>query len=207
MIEIWKDIIGYEDSYSISNLGHIKSKDRLVQYPDGHYQRIKGKFRKPTMTTYGYLSVKLSKNNVNVHKHIHDLVAEAFIPNPLHLLEVNHKDLDKTNNCVDNLEWCTHQENMHHMFRHKPYVLDNLHKTKNSITQSSTVCLSKTPNKNKKSILLPISREQLKNEIRTKSFLSIGKDFLVSDNTIRKWCKKYQLPYRASDIKKYTEEE
>lgn len=215
--EIWKDVVNYEGTYMISNLGRIKSLSRMVMYPDGHLQQCKGKMMRPYISTWGYLSVRLSKNGKQVHRHIHDLVAEAFIPNPNHLSEVNHKDLDKTNNRVDNLEWCTHKENMVHMFNHYGAVPHhkfhqrqhiNIHKyccdCGCEIAIGSTRC-----NRCRGQLQVtipPISREQLKNAIRTKSFLSIGKDFSVTDNAIRKWCKKYQLPYKTSDIKQISDE-
>lgn len=98
--EIWKDIKEYEGLYQVSNLGRIKS-----------LKFGKEKILKPINHTGGYLCVDLSKNNKRLYVKIHRLVAEAFIPNPENLLQVNHKDENKKNNCVDNLEWCTPQYN------------------------------------------------------------------------------------------------
>lgn len=106
-VEIWKDITGYEGIYQISNYGRVKSLDRYIQYVNGNNIFTKGKilngFTKPT----GYKSVDLYYNNHRKKFHIHRLVAGAFIENPNNLPEVNHKDEDKSNNCVENLEWCT----------------------------------------------------------------------------------------------------
>lgn len=98
IMELWKDICGYEGLYMISNLGNIKSikKDALL---------------KPIQNNNGYSRVSLYKNGKYKAFSVHRLVAEAFIPNPGALPQVNHKDEDKSNNKVDNLEWCTAKYN------------------------------------------------------------------------------------------------
>lgn len=99
MIEIFKDIQGYE-GYQISNLGNVKSlkfgKERIL---------------KPAKNHKGYLYVVLSKQGKGKSYLIHRLVTKAFIPNPQNLPQVNHKDENKNNNIVDNLEWCTNEYN------------------------------------------------------------------------------------------------
>lgn len=92
MEEIWKPIKGYEDYY-ISNYGNVVSKKR------------KAIIRK-TFIRNGYVAVVLFKDNVKKTFSVHRLVAIAFLPNPNNLQQVNHKDEDKTNNFVGNLEWC-----------------------------------------------------------------------------------------------------
>ena len=98
MEEIWKDIKGYEGKYQISNLGKVKS---LI----GNSKILKPEIRA------GYYSIQLCKNGKCTHKRIHRLVAEAFIPNPNNLPMINHKDENKLNNNVDNLEWCDNTYN------------------------------------------------------------------------------------------------
>ena len=110
MQEIWKEIEGYEGLYEVSNLGRVRSLDReQFQIGNGgsYFKRIyKGRILKFKIDYHGYYRVHLSVNGERKHYLVHRLVAEAFIPNPNNLPCVNHKDEDKTNNSVDNLEWC-----------------------------------------------------------------------------------------------------
>ena len=100
MDEIWRDIDGYECLYQISNKGSVKSlkcgKERIL---------------KPKLNGSGYLKVGLCKNGSVKQFQPHRLVAQAFIQNPYNLPEVNHKDENKKNNCVENLEWIRHIDN------------------------------------------------------------------------------------------------
>lgn len=110
VLEIWKDIIGYEGFYQISNLGNVRSLDREVK--GGRH--LKGKLKKHKIDRCGYHFVRLCKNGGGKNFSIHRLVAIHFIPNPNNLPEVNHIDEDKNNNCITNLEWCTRTQNMSH---------------------------------------------------------------------------------------------
>lgn len=104
--EIWRDVDGYVGLYKVSNFGRVKSLERIDS---------QGKHVAEKLLTYdtsrAYYAVTLSKNGKQTHKSVHRLVAEAFIPNPDNLPQVNHKDEDKHNNCVDNLEWITLADN------------------------------------------------------------------------------------------------
>lgn len=115
MKEIWKDIEGYEGDYQVSNLGRIKS-----------FKGKKEKIRKPGVIRGGYLGIMLSKNNKSKSFKIHRLVAMTFIPNPNNYPEVNHKDENKKNNCVDNLEWCTKRYNLFYNDRINKERVDRL---------------------------------------------------------------------------------
>ena len=101
--EIWHPIDGFP-YYFISNLGRVKS-----EFP-GKPPRI----RLPSVRRYGYKNIVLSKNALTQGFYVHRLVAIAFIPNPKDLPQVNHLDGNGANNRVDNLEWCTHAENLAH---------------------------------------------------------------------------------------------
>lgn len=106
--EIWVDIVGYENLYQISNFGRIRSKRKRVKCKNGKTFYQHERIIKPTHINSGYEIVNLHGENGRLyHRLVHRLVAEHFLPNPLGLEQVNHKDEDKTNNHVDNLEWCT----------------------------------------------------------------------------------------------------
>lgn len=101
--EIWKDIEGYENLYQVSNLGRVKSL--------GNGKSRKEKILKPRKQSNGYLTVILCKEGEGKNYLVHRLVAQAFIPNPLNLPQVNHTTEDKTMNAVECLEWCTAEYN------------------------------------------------------------------------------------------------
>ncbi len=110
MEEEWRDIEGYEHEYQVSNLGRVRSLDRISK----QNHKLKGRFVTPNITKGGYALVRMYGTQGFKIESIHRLVAKAFIPNPDNLPEVNHKDENKQNNCVDNLEWCTRLYNVHY---------------------------------------------------------------------------------------------
>ena len=118
MNEIWKDIEGYEGLYQVSNLGRVRSLNRITNGKFGNRSLClrKGRILKPRKISL-YTGVYLSKNGHVKNYTIHRLVAQAFIPNPQNKLEVNHIDGNKLNNKVDNLEWATRSENEQHAYR------------------------------------------------------------------------------------------
>lgn len=126
MNEIWKDVVGYEGYYQISNLGRVKSVERYCRNKLVGLQLVKEKIRKTTSTTAGYEYVVLAKKGKNKTCLIHRLVAEAFLPNPNNLKCVNHKDENPHNNNVDNLEWCTYAYNNTYKDIHLRRNLDNI---------------------------------------------------------------------------------
>lgn len=113
-MEVWKDIEGYEGEYSVSNLGRIKSKSRVIRLKNGRNLHIKEKILKGSKDTKGYMQVELKKNGERNIRVIHRLVACAFIENPMCKEQVNHIDGNKLNNRADNLEWCNCKENINH---------------------------------------------------------------------------------------------
>lgn len=100
---IWKPIKGFK-SYQISNTGLIKRANKILS----------------PFNNQGYLRILLHEGDKHQKKLVHRLVAEAFIPNPDNKPQINHIDLDKKNNHVDNLEWVTNKENVAHAIKHIP---------------------------------------------------------------------------------------
>lgn len=102
-MEIWIPIVGYEGRYSVSNFGNIAS-----------HRGGKTRILKPTLNRSGYTYVDLCKNGMRRSHRVNVLVANHFLPKPNGMEEVNHKDENKSNNRVENLEWCTHRYNMNY---------------------------------------------------------------------------------------------
>ncbi len=110
-MEKWKEIKGFENLYLISNMGNVKSLGNgLSTNPKNKVERI----MKINSHSSGYQKVKLLKDGKPYHMLVHRLVAANWISNPMNKKEVNHKDGNKSNNCVDNLEWATSSENKMH---------------------------------------------------------------------------------------------
>lgn len=122
--EIWKPIPGYEGLYEVSNKGNVRS---LNYMHTGKWKTIKLIKHKN-----GYLMVCLCKDGKIKQASVHRLVASAFIPNPDNLPQVNHKDENKLNNSVDNLEWCDGAYNMKYGTRQERITKSNTNNPKKS---------------------------------------------------------------------------
>lgn len=127
-MEIWKDIDGYNGLYRVSSFGRVLSLERRGVRSNGTFYHFQQKILKNTYDKKGYCYVSLRKpHEKEVRSSVHRLVAEAFIPNPNNYPCVNHKDEDKTNNRVGNLEWCTYAYNNtyngNHIRRGRPIIL------------------------------------------------------------------------------------
>ena len=112
-MEEWRDIKGYEGKYMVSNLGRVKS----LNYRRTGKEKILKAY--PNKDDYGYLKVKLCKDGKVRYPLVHVLVATAFLENPDNLPEVNHKDENSKNNCVENLEYCSRSYNVNYGTRNK----------------------------------------------------------------------------------------
>lgn len=111
---IRKPVVGYEGYYEVDNCGRVYALDRVVHVDDNgriYDKPLKGGVMKQHMHTKGYKIVSLTRDGKSKNVFVHRIVAMSFLPNPENLPCINHKDEDKTNNFVDNLEWCTHQYN------------------------------------------------------------------------------------------------
>ena len=117
MSEVWKDIPDFEGLYQVSNMGRVRSVDRVVTDKDGGMRKLKGKVLKPGINGRGYELVRLCNDNGATNKSVHRLVLEAFKPHVnMSDLQVNHIDADKLNNHLTNLEWVTARDNMLHAY-------------------------------------------------------------------------------------------
>ncbi|WP_337262936.1 MULTISPECIES: NUMOD4 domain-containing protein [unclassified Serratia (in: enterobacteria)] len=115
--EEWRPvtIVGFESDYQVSSFGRVRS---LARYARGQQRRfLKSKILAGRQDRYGYLEVSFSNDEEKCKFLAHRLIALAFIANPNHLPQVNHKDGNKLNNCASNLEWVTHQQNIQHAVR------------------------------------------------------------------------------------------
>ena len=115
MNEIWKDIPEYEGIYQINNFGIVKRIERKSKYRKN--VKIKEKIIKEYIGTWGYKMVSLYKNNHQKTEFVHRLIAKTFIQNPNNYPVINHKDGNKLNNNINNLEWCTVSHNNKEAYR------------------------------------------------------------------------------------------
>lgn len=111
-----KDIPGFERLYAVTEDGRVWSYPKVVKNGRKYARATSygGRFLNPTVFSCGYFYVGLNAPNKKKKGRVHRLVAMAFIPNPLNLTQVNHKNGNKLDNRVENLEWCTHKQNMKH---------------------------------------------------------------------------------------------
>lgn len=111
--EIWKAVVGYEGKYEVSSLGRVRSVPRYIRNSVGSLTFVDGKILSAYKDKVGYMHVILSDSDYKIKRWtVHRLVAFAFLENPNNLPVVNHKDENKSNNCVENLEWCSQSYNL-----------------------------------------------------------------------------------------------
>lgn len=142
--EIWKDVIGWEGLYSISNKGNFKRLSKTIKRSNGVVINLKEKLIKGWKNDDGYINVELNINNKSKKVQLSRLVAQSFVDNPENLPQVNHIDGNKTNNNYLNLEWVTSRENnchrVHKTKKHSKYI---------GVTLRSKQGLNKTRGKKK----------------------------------------------------------
>lgn len=116
-MELWKDVVGYESYYEVSNLGRVRSKERVLPHNINKGNYVKKSKVLSTQIRKGYVFVCVCVNGIRKALPVHRVVAKAFLPNPENKAQVNHIDGDKTNNKLENLEWATAKENVDHAVR------------------------------------------------------------------------------------------
>lgn len=137
--EIWKPVVGYEGWYEVSSLGRVRSVSHTLDCAGRFKVFHKGKILKQQANIrWGYLTVYLSKNGIRKRVRVNRLVAMAFLPNPQGLPMVNHKDENRQNNRVDNLEWCDHIYNCNYG-NAKQKRLESARKNKNYLRRPKRI--------------------------------------------------------------------
>ena len=118
--EVWKGMSEFDNEYEVSNLGRFRSLDRVI-IRKGSQARIKGRIIKGQQDAYGYVTMTIKNKQVKAHR----LVAKYFVENPLNKNQVNHKNGINNDNRAVNLEWCSHEENMKHLYLTMPFEHKN----------------------------------------------------------------------------------
>lgn len=127
--EIWKDVVGYEGLYVVSNYSRVASLPRY---------RASGRIMKLSMSSWGYYCLCLRKNNTSRKEYLHRIVAQAWIPNPNNYPQVDHIDGCRTNSSIDNLRWCTLSMNQNYM---PARIRKSIAKKQDKSKSSEVVCL------------------------------------------------------------------
>lgn len=147
---VWKPIKDYEQLYEISNTGKVRRKDSIVTRSNGRQLPVKGGEMQLRDNGMGYLRVKLCKNNKSRRVLIHRLIAEHFIPQPDGMTIINHRDGNKQNNHISNLEWTTQKENIRHA---RETGLVNIEKWKKSIAETGRRVIKDLHIQNSRSVI------------------------------------------------------
>lgn len=191
MEEIWKQVVGADKYYEISNCGRA----RIKEHTDQSGNIIQEKILTPIKTNLGYIQYGIAFAGERKRKYAHRLVAEAFIPNPLNLAEVDHIDDVRDHNSVDNLQWITRKDNVRKM-ADKKLAASKQKRTcscgKEKSDAKALICSecrrrirrANIPNKDELIGVLSYNHVNLS---------AVGRIYSVSDNAVRKWCKLYQI--------------
>lgn len=212
-LEEWRDVKGYEGAYMVSSIGRIKSLDRVVTNRFGTSREIKGKLLCCSKLRNGYIMVSLFKDGKGKHLMVHRLVAGAFLDKPKGAEEVNHINHERNDNRKSNLEWCTHHENMIDVITFSGNDYQDSHNRLEThkcadcgklITYRATRCEKCAMRYYANSHYRQISKSDLVKSLTNSkgNFVKAAKDYGISDNALRKWCKKYDLSTHSMDWRK-----
>lgn len=200
MKEIWKEILNFSD-YEVSNLGRVKSKKRIVTTKQNKKYPVKEKILKPQINNKtGYMQYVLIKNKKKITKLAHILVAETFLNKTNDNLEINHKDENKLNNRLDNLEYCTHKYNINYgtgNYRRKVTEIN----TRKSIRTTNRITNRKINRKTKRVIQYDLNGNFIKewdNIFRARTELKLNKIWEVC-NGKRNKCGNFIWRYKEED--------
>lgn len=212
-MEIWKSIKGYENIYEVSNHGRVRSLDRINVNSLGHVSTRKGCIMSGASNGIGYIQVNLSFSGKQIKYYIHRLVYITFIGEIEDGFEINHKDHDKSNNKLDNLEKVTKCENQQERVRYynenygRPTKAIGIKTNGDEFVYGEIKCTNcgapRHRGKNKTGLCVDCfkeynarnipPREVLEEMISRMSNVAIGKIYNRSSTTIKKWLDKYNI--------------
>lgn len=215
-MEEWRYIESEElqkHSYMVSSFGNIKSEDRVVESSNGQVRKIRGKVLSKYISNAGYVTAKAYNHHNAVNINIHREVYKAFVGDIPENNDVHHIDHNRLNNHVENLDTLTRTENTIEQVIYNNGVYKDSHNTNNThkckecgapIHYKATYCRKHSyllSGRNYKNGL--IEKTTLVNLLTKENgnFTKVGKELGITDNAVRKWCKKYSLPQKTKEWK------
>lgn len=217
MEEIWKDAYGYEEYLKVSNKGRVYRKSRYVNN-NGTQVKRKGVMASLSIGGSGYYYTSISIEGKRKNLRVHRVILQTFQPiDNYEEMTVNHKDGNKVNNDLENLEWMTHKENIRHAWDTGLSVPIYKEKVNYRITcrccgkifnrrvKVNIYCSEECRGYEDRKVKGRPTSEELYELLKHTPFTTVAETYGVSDNAIRKWCKSYEIPSKSSYYRKYRE--